>query len=255
MYIRAVHAETDLRVLRQLIYQNPLGLLTTGIQSASYPFLQTSHIPFVLDVQDESSETELGCLRGHLARQNPHSKAISESLIKNPQLNNFLEHEVLVLFNNPAHHYVTPKFYTKTKPETGKVVPTWNYAAVQVYGKAKVYYDSKDPETSDFLDKQISDLTHHNETSSMGYTGGDQPTEWKVSDAPRPYLDLMKKNIVGIEIEVTRLEGKFKMSQELNHEDREGVIEGFRNLGSDVGEEISAIVKDRHEQKLKEQGA
>lgn len=216
MYIRAVHAETDLQVLRQLIQQNPLGLLTTGIKSTNYPFLQTSHIPFVLDVQDELSETELGCLRGHLARQNPHSKAISESLINNLKLNNFLEHEVLILFKNPVHHYVTPKFYTKTKPETGKGVPTWNYAAVQVYGRAKIYYDSKDPETSEFLDKQISDLTHHNETTTMDYTGRDQPTEWKVSDAPRPFLELMKKDIIGIEIEVTRLEGKFKMSQELN---------------------------------------
>jgi transcriptional regulator len=254
MYIRAVHAEADLRVLRRLIHDNPLGLLTTGIHSPNYSFLQTSHIPFVLDVQDESSETELGCLRGHLARQNPHSKAIIESLTKNPELNNVLEHEVLVLFNTPAHHYVTPKFYTKTKPDTGKVVPTWNYAAAQVYGKARIYYDSKDSETSDFLGKQISDLTHHNETATMGYTGGDQPTEWKVSDAPQPFIDLMKKNIVGIEIQVTRLEGKFKMSQELTNEDREGVIEGFKKLGSDVGEEISAIVKERHEQKFKECG-
>ena len=252
MYIRAAHAEGDLRVLRKLIQDNPLGLLTTGIPSTKYPFLQTSHIPFVLDVQDESSETELGRLRGHLARQNPHSKAMIDALTANPSPDNYLPQEVLVLFNVPAHHYVTPKFYTKTKPETGKVVPTWNYAAAQVYGKARVYFESQDSETSDFLGKQIGDLTHHNETNTMGHVGGDRPSEWKVSDAPERYVDLLKKNIIGIEIEVTRLEGKFKMSQEMGPEDRQGVVEGFEGLGSDVGKQVSDIVKDRHEQKLRE---
>lgn len=246
MYIRAVHAEADLRVLRQLIHSNPLGMLVTGIQSPTYSFLQASHIPFVLDVQDETSETELGRLRGHLARANPQSKALIETLTTNPRPSNILEQEVLVIFTNTAHHYVTPKFYKETKPATGKVVPTWNYAAAQVYGKAKIYFDSKSEETSYFLAKQIEDLSHHNETTIMKHTGEeDRPAAWKVSDAPEKYVELMKKGIIGIEIEVERLEGKFKMSQELGQGDREGVVEGFANLGSDGAQSISRMVKER----------
>lgn len=245
MYLRVTHAENDLRVLRRLIHENPLGLLTTGIKSAQYPFLQTSHIPFILDVQDESSETETGKLRGHMARANPHSKTMMETLTENPQPGDVLEQEVLVLFNSPTHHYVTPKFYTETKPSTGKVVPTWNYAAVQAYGKARIYFDTKSEETSSFLGKQIRDLSHHNETTTMGYTGGDRPTEWQVDDAPEKYIDLLQKAIIGIEIDIDRLEGKFKMSQESTPGDREGIVEGFKKLGTETGDAIAGIITER----------
>ncbi|KAH6896539.1 transcriptional regulator PAI 2-type [Thelonectria olida] len=249
MYLRGVHAETDLRVLRRLIHENPLGLLTTGIQSTKHPFLQTSHIPFVLDVEDESSETELGRLRGHLAKQNPQSKAIIDNLTENPGLNSTLEQEVLVLFNAPAHHYVTPKFYTETKPATGKVVPTWNYAAAQAYGKARIFFDSKAQETGDFLAQQIQDISHHSETSLMDHTGEDRPEEWLVSDAPEGFVNLLKKNIIGIEITIDRLEGKFKMSQEMGKGDRQGVIDGFASVGSAAAQGVSDTVRQRGELK------
>lgn len=252
MYLRAAHVEGSIPVLRQLIHNNPLGILTTGIASANFPFLQSSHIPFVLDVEDESSETELGKLRGHLARQNPQSKTIIESLTSPSQTakNNTLEQEVLVLFQAVPHHYVTPKFYVATKPTTGKVVPTWNYAAVQAYGRATVYFDSDSEETSAFLSKQIHDLSQHAETSIMDYTGvGDRPEPWTVSQAPDSYIRLLKKNIIGIEIVIDRLEGKFKMSQEMGKEDREGVIQGFTDLQSDVGRDIASLVKERGELK------
>ncbi|KAH7179896.1 putative FMN-binding domain-containing protein [Fusarium flagelliforme] len=247
VYIRAAHAEADLRVLRRLIHENPLGMLTTGIKSPTHSFLQSSHIPFLLD---ESSETELGYLRGHLARQNPQAKAMIEHCTSNPALNNYLEDEVLVIFTKAAHHYVTPKFYTETKPATGKVVPTWNYAAAQVYGKAKIYFENNE-ETSDFLQKAVSDLTDHNETNTMGYTGGDRPTPWKVTDAPDKYVQLLKRNIIGIEIEVTKFEGKFKMSQEMGQGDRDGVVKGFEGLGTEVGDEVAGMVKERGELKDK----
>ncbi|WP_254554525.1 FMN-binding negative transcriptional regulator, partial [Salmonella enterica] len=82
-----------------------------------------------------------------------------------------------------------PKFYTETKPTTAKVVPTWNYAAVQAYGRARIFYESKTPETQNFLGKQIDDLSRHGETAIMGYTGkGDRPGPWKVTDAPERYI-------------------------------------------------------------------
>ncbi|KAH6689675.1 transcriptional regulator PAI 2-type [Plectosphaerella plurivora] len=250
MYIRATHAEGSIRVLRQLIRENPLGILTTGIASTKYPFLQSSHIPFVLDVVDNTSETELGTLRGHMARANPHSKAMMDALTAPDRPStaeaNFLEQEVLVLFSSPTHHYVTPKFYTETKPDTGKVVPTWNYAAAQAYGRARIYFDTKAPETSEYLSRQVDALTRQCEGSIMGYTGQDgRPGPWEVSDAPERYVDLLKKAIIGIEITIDRLEGKFKMSQESTKGDVQGVVRGFEAMESDVAQDMAKMVKER----------
>lgn len=157
-----------------------------------------------------------------------------------------LENEVLVLFTAPVHHYVTPKFYTDTKPATGKVVPTWNYSAVQAYGKATVYFDGS-AESTNYLSQQINDLSQHAETSMMGYTGGEKKGPWKVSDAPDRYIAIMQKNIIGIKVEITRLGGKFKMSQEMGEKDRTGVIDGFESLGTEAGTEIVRTVAERQD--------
>ncbi|CAG1999021.1 unnamed protein product [Fusarium graminearum] len=249
MYIKGPHAEPELPLLRKLIQDNPLGLITTAIPSPNYPFLQSSHIPFVLDIDDEEDETKLGKLRGHLARVNPQSKAMIENLTENPHLNNIIEQDVIVIFNSPIQHYVTPKFYTETKPTTGKVVPTWNYAAAQVYGRARIFYDTKTDEAGQFLSKQISDLSRHAETSVMGFTGGDNPVDWKVSDAPDRFVELLKKSIIGIEIEITSMGGKFKMSQEMGMGDRQGVINGFSKLESETAKEMSKMVQVRSDLK------
>lgn len=250
MYLRAVHAEHSIKALFEFIKENPLGVLTTAISSPAYPFLQSSHIPWVLDVITDDPEAPVkGRLRGHMARQNPQSKAIIDQVSNSPTAA-ALQHDVMVLFTAQHHHYVTPKFYTETKPATGKVVPTWNYAAAQVYGKATVYYDSSAPETSQYLSRQIHDLSRLCETSVMGYTGDEgRPGPWSVSDAPERYIDLMKKNIIGIEVAIESIGGKFKMSQEMGLGDRRGVVEGFEGLGSDVGSNLAEMVKMRGEMK------
>ncbi|KAJ5997296.1 hypothetical protein N7522_008956 [Penicillium canescens] len=249
MYLRTVHAEGQIPLLQQFIRDNPLGILTTAIKSPSHAFIQSSHIPFVLDTPSSNDDRfPDGILRGHIAKQNPQAKALMEALAEqNAQGNNTLElaDEVLILFNGPHHHYVTPKFYTKTKPESGKVVPTWNYSAVQAYGKISVYCNSKAEETGAFLQKQIEDLSRQSERDIMGNTGGEKPTPWEVSDAPVNYVELLKKNIIGIEIRVERLQGKFKMSQEMSKGDRDGVVKGFEELGSEVGNGIAASVRER----------
>ncbi|KAI5918117.1 negative transcriptional regulator [Camillea tinctor] len=248
MYIRGVHAERSIPVLRQLIRDYPLGILTTAIPSTTYPFIQSSHIPFTLHLDDESSETELGRLRGHMARANPQSKAIIDACKASET--NVLEQEVLVLFTSPVQHYVTPKFYTETKPDTGKVVPTWNYAAAQAYGKATIYYDPHSADFSNFLSMQLHDLSQHSEMSVMGYTGvGEAPGPWKVTDAPETYIEIMKKAIIGVEISIERLEGKFKMSQELKEGDREGVVKGFQKIDSEVARGVAGLVETRSEKK------
>lgn len=115
MYLRAIHAEGQITVLQQLIKDNPLGILTTAIKSSSYPLIQSSHIPFVLDVPDTSDgSVSNGVLRGHMAKQNPQAKVLMEALAAQHEQGGSqsleLSDEVLVLFNAPHHHYVTPKF-------------------------------------------------------------------------------------------------------------------------------------------------
>ncbi|APA07983.1 hypothetical protein sscle_03g027530 [Sclerotinia sclerotiorum 1980 UF-70] len=246
MHLPSCNSEKDPEILHEFIRQNPLGILTTAIKSESYPFLQNSHIPWLIDADFDGNINGLGRLRGHIARQNPQAKAIIESrtAVSESSTANVLEHDVLVLFNGPVHHYVTPKFYKQTKPDTGKVVPTWDYEAVEVYGRAKVYYDAKSTESGVFLAKQISDLSDHMETSIMGYgkTPGTYP--WKVTDAPERYIELLSKNIIGMEIEITSIAGRFKWSQEKPVKDRDGLVEGFKNLDTHDGALLSDKVRD-----------
>lgn len=253
MYLRAVHAEGDIAALQKFVKDNPLGLLITAItsSSSSFPVIQCTHIPWIIDVVEPPSEGSLGKLRGHMARANPHSKALVEAV--QGSSGGMIEQEVSVVFNGPAHHYVTPKFYSETKPATGKVVPTWDYAAVQVYGRARIFHDTSDPATGTYLQDQVEALTKHTESTIMGYRvdGGGEPglepgkKAWAVDDAPKPYVEILKKAILGVEIEIDRLEGKYKMSQEMGEGDRKGVADGFRSLGTDLGHKMADTVEER----------
>jgi transcriptional regulator len=255
MYIRPIHAELNVPTLQAFIRENPLGLFTTAIKHTVHATIQTTHIPWVLDSDDSISWDEqkqtldgqapprgaLGVLRGHIARANPQTKVITEAAqaAASAQGDGELDDEVLVLFNAPAHSYVSPRYYKQTKPDTGKVVPTWNYSAVQVYGKARIYHSG--PSASSFLSKQVNDLTNANEPKSGG--------NWKVSDAPERYVELLKKGIVGIEITIERIEGRYKMSQEMKDGDWEGVRDGFKDMGGVLGDEISARVTEEGEKR------
>lgn len=230
MYLRPVHAENDIAALQSFIKSNALGILTTALVSPNFPFLQSTHIPWVYDV--EESDGELGVLRGHLARNNPHAKALIEAISGSCSAN--LQEEVMVLFSAPHHSYVTPQYYVETKPTTGKVVPTWNYAAAQVYGTATIY--NKDQE---FILQQVNDLTNQEENRNG------KEKSWKVKDAPEKYVDLLSKAIIGIEINITGLEGKYKMSQELAKVDRQGVIDGFEAMQTDLGRAMAQTVRER----------
>ncbi|KAG8624323.1 hypothetical protein KVT40_007390 [Elsinoe batatas] len=251
MYLRAAHAETSLPALRDLALRHPLGVLTTAIPHPTHPLIQASHIPFVLDPSPSPDRPDI--LRGHLARANPQSKTFIHHLLSRAEAGHSAEHleaEVLVLFTSPVQHYVTPKFYMATKPETGKVVPTWNYAAVQAYGRARIYHDAKSPVTQKFLATQIDDLSKYAEEEIMGFDGKDgNKGAWNVKDAPDKFIELLSKAIVGIEIEVDRLEGKWKMSQELGEGDREGTVKGFEELGTEEGRRMAETVRVKGEEK------
>lgn len=136
---------------------------------------------------DNESErgTKLGKLRGQLARPNPQAQAMIE-FIAIPWFQ-VLE-DILVVFTGPVHHYVTPKLYKETRPATGNIVPAWNYEGVQVYGRAKIYTDTKCTDFGKFLNKQLSDLSAHAETSLLISTEDPEGRPRKVSDAPASYI-------------------------------------------------------------------
>ena len=243
MHLRHEHAEFDIPTLQKFVRTYPLGQFTTSLPHPSHPTLQISHIPFILD-----SEPGSGVLRGHIARINPQSKVLIDTLRQRPAVNGDagssgspgnteIDEEVLVMFNAPVNAYVTPRFYTTTKPATGKVVPTWDYAAVQAYGKLKVYH-SATRETDEFIHRQMGDLNAWGEETVPGQ-------KWGLDDAPADYLAARRKAVIGLEIRITRLEGRFKLSQERDQGDRSGVISGFKGLGTEDGRVMAEMIEEK----------
>jgi transcriptional regulator len=194
MYNPPAFKEEDLNRQHQLIRNRPLGLLISSTPDG----LQASPLPFHL-VSDGSS---LGRLQGHLARGNPHWKMLEGQ-------------DVLVVFQG-GDAYVTPAWY-RSKAQHGRVVPTWNYVMVQVHGKVRVIDDHE------WLRTQITRLTHDHEAP--------RPEPWHVTDAPASFIDTQINGIVGLEIEIRRIEGKWKVSQNRTEADRRSVAEGFEASG------------------------
>lgn len=195
MYLPPAFHEDRLDVQHQLIRNHPLGLLVTV--GGDGPI--ASPLPFVLD----STAGQFGTLRGHLARGNAQWKDSNLGVA------------ALVIFQGPDV-YVTPSWY-ETKRETGKVVPTWNYATVQVRGKLQLIEDAG------WLAKQIAALTDQME--------GKRAERWAVTDAPPDYIQSQIKGIVGLEIGITAIEGKWKVSQNRPVADRRGVVQGLGEAG------------------------
>ncbi|KIY74029.1 putative transcriptional regulator [Cylindrobasidium torrendii FP15055 ss-10] len=223
MYSKPVHAETDPAVMYALIQSQPLGIIISALPApdSNTPQIQLSHIPWVLDVPDGDSKPAV--LRGHITRANPQAKALLAHCTDGVTV------PVTVLFNAPAHYYVTTKFYSEEKH-----VPTWDYAAVEIRGQATIHASD-----SAFLKKQLDDLS---EMCERKYTEGEP---WAVTDAPERYIELLKKAILGVEVEIVGMEGKWKMSQELSKQDRQGVVQGFEAYGTDLGNDMAACVHAR----------
>jgi transcriptional regulator len=195
MYQPPQFREDNREVQHELIRNNPLGLIITAGQRG----LLANQIPCLID----SDDTPHGTIRCHLARANEQWRELGEV------------EECLVVFQGPQD-YVTPSWYP-LKQETGKVVPTWNYATVHAWGAPRVIDDDV------WLRRQLDDLTTLLE--------GKRAVPWKVDDAPSDFIVAQMKGIVGIEIAITRIEGKWKMSQNRQEADRIGVLEGFTAQG------------------------
>ncbi|MBC8269887.1 MAG: FMN-binding negative transcriptional regulator [Rhodospirillaceae bacterium] len=193
MYQPSHFQEQRIPVMHDLMRGHPFATLISNGSDG----LSADHIPLL--VHDDGSEH--GVLRGHVAKANPLTKHIDQS------------QDVLAAFQGP-HHYITPAWYP-SKKEHGKVVPTWNYAIVHAHGPIRFIDDA------DWLLDQVTALTYQQEG------GRDQP--WAVSDAPEDYTETMLKAIIGLEIQINRLHGKWKVSQNRPEADRKGVVQGLKD--------------------------
>lgn len=196
MYTPPLFAETDTATLFALMRQHPLGMLVTGGGDA----LEANHLPFLVD----DGRGEFGTLVAHVARANRVWQDASDG------------DAVLVVFRG-AHGYVSPNWYP-SKQDTHRHVPTWNYEVVHAHGRLRIIDDEK------YVRGVVARLTREHESRL--------PDPWRMSDAPADYLAEELAHIVGIEVEITRLEGKRKLSQNRTPEDFDGAVRGVEGSGN-----------------------
>ena len=207
MYVPSAHEEHDRGTLHRLIAAHPLGTLIT----TSGNELVANHVPFIL----QPEQGELGTLICHVARANPVWRELSQ------------ERNSLVVFQG-ANTYITPSWYP-SKHAHGRVVPTWNYAVVHVRGIPRIIEDRA------WLIAQVHALT--------GIHEAEQPAPWRVTDAPAEFIDRMLQMIVGIEIPIAQLTGKWKVSQNRAHEDKQGVVHGLATRNGTRDAEMASMVE------------
>jgi transcriptional regulator len=195
VYVPAHFNEDRVEVLHDLIRGSSFATLV----SMTGDGMIASHAPMMLD----PDPAPFGTLIGHLAKANPHARAADSSV------------QTLVIFQGPDG-YITPSYYA-AKKEHGKVVPTWNYAAVHAYGTLEAFDDPVR------LLAVVTRLTNRHE--------GSRARPWAVSDAPADFVAGMLRGIVGIALPIVRLEGKVKMSQNRPAADITGVVHGLRADG------------------------
>jgi transcriptional regulator len=208
MYVPNANREDRLAVLHKLMEDQPFASLITVGSSGLF----ASHIPMVLEQNGAN-----GVLRGHLSRANTQWRDYSPSV------------EALAIFSGPQH-YITPSWYPE-KQETGRVVPTWNYVVVHAYGYLKVIEDGE------WLLAHLKQLTTIHEAGS--------PIPWQIGDAPTDYVASQLKGIVGLEMAIERLEGKWKVSQNRSERDRDGVAKGLAELNTTESLAMKALVEKR----------
>lgn len=188
MYLPEMFAETRPEELHRIIRDNPLGMLVTHASSG----LEANHLPFVLEADRGSS----GMLIAHVARANPVWQEVRSG------------DAVLVVFRG-SHGYISPNWYP-SKHEHHRQVPTWNYEIVHAHGRISILDDEK------FVRGMVAKLTRQREAG--------EPVPWKMGDAPADYIADQLRHIVGIEIEIERIEGKRKLSQNRDERDFDGAV-------------------------------
>lgn len=206
MYTPKHFVESRIEALHGLIRAYPFATLVTRAADG----LTANHLPFELVGE---------VLHGHVARGNELARLDGA--------------EVLLVFQGPDG-YISPNWYP-SKHETGREVPTWNYAVVHVHGRLRVIDDAA------WLRRLLETLTDHHEAG--------QPQPWKISDAPDDHIETSLRAIVGLEVSIDRIEGKFKLSQNHPARNRAGVIAGLRERDGDGDAELAAWMSRQEESK------
>lgn len=208
MYVPEHFSETRIEVLHELIRAHSFGALVTATGAG----IEANHIPFVL----AREPSPFGTLRGHIARANPLWREFT------PQ------NEALVLFQGP-HSYISPSWYA-SKKETGKVVPTWNYVVVHARGPLRIMEDRT------WLRRHLEELTDQHEA--------EREDSWQVADAPEDFTEKLMGAIIGIEVQIGRLTGKWKVSQNRSVTDREGVASRLLQEGNPDSSALAQLVRE-----------
>ncbi len=209
MYCPSHFEENRIEVLKTHIRRFPLATLVT-INNGE---LNANHIPMLLC----DSDTSLGVLQAHIPRANP----LWQSMIDN---------QALAIFQG-ANSYISPNWYP-TKHEHGKVVPTWNYITVHVRGNLRIIEDKR------WLEWHLDRLTNTHE--------GTQTRPWKLSDAPAEFTDRLIQNLIGLELEITSINGKWKISQNQPSDNQAGVIEALKSQSDPMSAVMQDYLKKQH---------
>lgn len=205
----------DREALQGVIRAHPLGLLVTS----GHGGLTANPVPFILHPETGPH----GTLRAHLARPNTQWRELADGA------------EPLVVFQG-VDHYISPSWYP-SKKEHGKVVPTWNYVIVQVRGAARVVEDAN------WLRAQLESLTGAHEQGQAARQPGHEP--WAVHDAPDAFVAAQMRGIVGIEIAITDIVGKFKVSQNRPEADKQGVFNSLASHPESASQAMAKLVEER----------
>jgi transcriptional regulator len=210
-----IYAKPDWREARQPELHeamSPIGL--AALVSAVPDGLKITHLP--LSVRPQAGGTVR--LAGHFARANDHWKLLRDGSAP-----------TVAIFQGP-HTYISPSNYA-SKQETGKVVPTWAYIVVHAHGQARIMDDR------DWMLSLVNELTDQREAP--------RDEAWKVSDAPDDYIEVMLRGIVGVELEVERLEGVWKLNQHRPMEDRHSAVSGLTGSGSEQDRAVGEAMRER----------
>lgn len=206
MYIQTPFEETRIEVLHALIRDHPLGTFVAMTQDG----LEANHIPF--EICD--GPHAFGTLRAHVARANPIWNSTLPAL------------DTMLVFQGP-NAYISPSWYVNGK-KSGKLAPSWNYAVVHAYGRLRVIEDG------DWLREHLGQLVARHEAG--------QPTPWSMAEQPPEFTDNMVRAIVGIEIEITRLVGKWFVSQHRTPADRVSLAANLRLQHSDSATAVAELI-------------
>lgn len=209
MYLPHYFEENRIDELHGLIRTHPLA--TIAVVAGGEVF--TAHLPMLIT----DSDGEFGTLRAHMPRSDPMWQQFAHAS------------DVVAIFQG-EQTYVSPNWYP-SKQATGKQVPTWNYAVVNAHGKPRAIEDA------DWLFVHLNEMTDAQEAG--------QRLPWKVSDAPREFIDKLLGAIVGIEMPITRITGKWKMNQDEVPEDQQGVVSNLLMRKDDASLKIAKMVEQR----------